>query len=722
MKNEKNKNEKDKEKIKFKYNLAIKGKFHEKNPSEKLEMNLCYPIKINAKYFNKKLNNIKSTTPKKEISIFQKQSNTSKDKIFFNNFTISEKVKKYDNKSIKNCLNKMDNRNNSSSDDINNINKDEQIEKNYKDNSLEDNIDFYKKKKGQLQNKIKQSTIPNKNSNNYITPNNLNQIYTNEQYNNDLFSNLFIDNSSDNKNILVSELDIELSNMDQNNCNKKNDKIEERNLNVIEDEEDTNQKSNEHINVYKKIELRFKSKLEKSLNKYFKKNGTNFYIGNRSNNNNQIPKEVENQNKSKSNKNVQNNIENKNNIKKLINSDGKMSHNINFTINLRESYKNKKEINRNSKLKLVKSKLKESETIKKFQKIISYKTTKFKISDNKNKKHIITNNNLINKKNYDKKDMSGINKDNSTKNSYKKKKNSPSNTFIDKKIKAIYSKIINDANIIKENKNQIIEKDINKNNAKNNSTCVRQSYKFNPYYMHSINSIKSKKNNNNIIKYDAYNFRYNQLHHHKIKNNIFKGEISIKSSYNNTKRKNLDDINININNLNKNNISYVNSKSVKNKNKLNKFFPFINMEGNSTTQIPNYKNKIITNKSIDFQNKKNDLHKKEYKSYNYKIRTKPHKGLNTEINNFKTIKYFVNKGINKKIELSNRKINKINNNNDLIIKKNMKNKVKSEVWVYDNNEKSGFFYNKILFLCYSPYKNSNLMQHNSFKKKLESNI
>ena len=722
MKKEKDKNVKNKEKIKFKNNFVIKGKFHGKNPSEKLEMNLCYPIKIKIKYFNKQLNNIKSTTPKKEISISRKQSNTSKDKIFFNNFTISEKVKKYDNKSIENSLNKMDNRNNSSSDNINNINKDEQIEKNYKDNSLEDNIDFYKKKKEHLQNKIKQSTIPNKNSNNYIIPNNLNQIYANEQYNNDLFSNLFIDNSSDNKNILVSELDIELSNTDQNNCNKKNDKIDERNLNVIEDEEDTNQKSNEHINVYKKIELRFKSKLEKSLNKYFKKNGTNFYIGNSSNNNNQITKEEENQNKSKSNKNVQNNVENKNNIKKLINSDGKMPHNINFTINLRESYKNKKQINTNSKLKLVKSKFKENETIKKFKKIISYKTTKFKINGKKNKKSIITNNNLIDKKNFDKKIMSGINKDNSTKSSYKKKKNSPSNTIIDKKIKAIYSTIINDANIIKENKNKIIEKDINKNSAKNNSTCVRQSYKFSPYYMHSINSLKSKKNNNDIIKYDSYNFKYNQLHHHKIKNNIFKGEISIKSSYNNTKRKNLDDINIYINNINKNNVSSINSKSVKNKNKLNKFFSFINMGGSSRTQRSIYKNKIITNKSIDIQNKKNDLHKKEFISYNYKIKTKPHKGLNTEINNFKTIKYFVNKGINKKIELSNLKINKINNNNDLIIKKSMKNKVKSEVWVYENNEKNGFCYNKILFLCYSPYKNSNIMQHNSFKKKLESNI
>ena len=720
MKKEKNKNVKNKEKIKFKYNSVIKGKFHEKNPSEKLEMNLCYPIKINTKYFKKKLNNIESTPSKMEVSISPGQSNASKDKIFFNNFTISEKVKKYDNKSIKNSLNKMDNRNNSSSDNIDNINKDEQMEKNYKDNSLEEKNDFYKKKKEQLQNKIKQSTISNKNSNNYITPNNLNQIYENEQYNNDLFSNLFIDNSSDNKNILVSELDIELSNMDQNNCNKKNDKIEERNLNVIEDEEDTNQKSNEHINVYKKIELRFKSKLEKSLNKYFKKNGTNFYIGN-SSNNNQISKEEENQNKSKSNKNIQNNVENKNNIKKLINSDGKTTHNINFAINLRKSYKNKKQINTNSKLKLVNSKLKENGTIKKFQKIISYKAAKFKINGNKNKKHIIINKNLINKKHSDKKVMSGINKGNSTKKRYKIKKYSPSKIIIDKKIKAIYSKIDNDENIVKESKNKINEKDINKNSAKNNSTGVRQSYKFSPYYMHSINSIKCKKNNN-VIKNDSYNFKYNQLHHHKIKNNIFKDEISITSSYNNKKRKNLDDINININNLNKNNISCTNSKSVKNKNKLNKFFSFINMERSSRTQRSLYKNKIMTDKNIDFQNKRNDLLKKEFKSYNYKIRTKPHKGLNTEINNFKTIKFFVNKGINKKNELSKRKINKINNADDLIIKKNMKNKVKSEVWVYDNNEKSGFFYNKILFLCYSPYKNSNIMLHNSFKKKLESNI
>lgn len=723
MKKEKNKNVKDKEKNK--YNSVIKEKFQGKNPTEKLEMNLSYPIKINTKYHKKKLNNIESTISEKKISTSPKQPNVFRDKLFLNNFTISKKTN-----NIKNYKNSFNNKNNSSSENLNNIKKEEKngnkSNKDNKDNSIEDNNDFYTKKKKQLQNKIKQSSIPNKTSKNYITSNNLNQIYTSAQYNNDLFSNLFIDSSSDNKNILVSELDIELSNMDQSTCNKKNDKIDNQNMNIIEDEEDTNQKSNEHINVYKKIELRFKSKLEKSLNKYFKKNGTNFYIGN--SNSNQFPKEIENQNKSKSIKNGQNDgIENKKNIKKLINSDGKMSHNVNFTIDLRENNKNKRINNMNdSKLKLIKKKLKENETIKKFQKIISYKTTKLKINNNSKKKHIITNSNLVNKKYNSKKKVNNkINKDNSTKNRIIiKKENSPLKTktiACEKKINAIYSKIMNDTNLINENKHKTTEKETNKNRLKNNSTGIRLSYKNSPYYLHSINSIKSKNvNNNNIKKYDPNNFKYNQLYHHKLKNNIFKGEVSITSSYNNTKRKNVEDININ--NLNKHNISYLNSKSVKNNNKLSKFFSFANEDKSAGTQ----RSKYNINKNIDFQNKRNDFNKKIFKSYNCKMRTKPlnyYKALNTEIKNFKTIKYFnVNKVINKKIELSNRKVYKNNNKDELIKKRNMKNKVKSDLCNEDNSESSAFFYNKVLFLCYSPYKSSKIIQHNSFKKKLENNL
>ncbi len=141
MKKEKNKNVKDKEKNK--YNSVIKEKFHEKNPTEKLEMNLSYPIKINTKYHKKKLNNIESTISEKKISTSPKQPNVFRDKLFLNNFTISEKAN-----NIKNYKNSFNNKNNSSSENLNNIKKEEKNgNKSNKDNSIEDNNDFYTKKK-----------------------------------------------------------------------------------------------------------------------------------------------------------------------------------------------------------------------------------------------------------------------------------------------------------------------------------------------------------------------------------------------------------------------------------------------------------------------------------------------------------------------------------------------------------------------------------------------
>ena len=90
-----------------------------------------------------------------------------------------------------------------------------------------DNNDFYKVP----QNKIKFTIVsPNKKTNNNnIKTNNFNQIT--EPFNNDLFSNLFIDSSTDNKNILISELDIELSNIEQSNNNKNSIKMKQLLLN-----------------------------------------------------------------------------------------------------------------------------------------------------------------------------------------------------------------------------------------------------------------------------------------------------------------------------------------------------------------------------------------------------------------------------------------------------------------------------------------------------------
>ena len=710
MKKEKNKYFKDK------YKFAIKVQNQKNNKSKKLEINLSCQTKIKIKDNKKILNNIEYTSPKNKKSISPNQSNLSKDKIYLNNFLKIEKQKN-NNNSQKNSIKK-----NSSSIYINILNKDEsqkaikmKNESNINNNSTKKK-DFYNKKKTKLKSKIIQSSITNNdNSKNYNTSNNLNLIYTNnEQYNNDLFSNLFIDTSSDNKNILVSELDIELSNIDQSNCNKKNDKSDIKNINIIEDEEDTNQKSNEHMDIYKKIELRFKSKLEKSLNNYFKKNGTNFYIGDSISK--QLNKEIENYNKSKSNKKFENSNEDKKiNIKKLINSDRKLTHNINFTKDLREHKNNKTiKIIESNKLKLLKNKLKENENNKKFQKIISFKTMKFKIN----------NNNLKNKKNSKKNSKKDSKKDSITKNRIiKQKKNlqSKTKTIIgEKKISGIYSKIINDANIIKDNKNKRSkEKDIYTNRSVNkydknndNNILIRQSYKNSPYYLHSINTVKDHKNNNLNYNYkNNFKYDYNQLYHKKYKNNKINGEMSIVTNNLNKKKKNREEINLNRIKYNNNNISYLNNKTVKNNNKLNILFSYFGNDEKDRINNQSQKSKLINK---DYYQKRNEQHKKNIKSHNYKIKEKTlkyYKGLNTEVNHFKTIKFF---NINKEINKTNLFCNKKANNG------NMKNKFKSDIYKDKNIEKSVFFYNRAFFL--SPNKNRQLLQHNSFKKNLINNL
>ena len=198
------------------------------------------------------------------------------------------------------------------------------------------------------------------------------------------------------------------------------------------------------------------------------------------------------------------------------------------------------------------------------------------------------------------------------------------------------------------------------------------------------------------------------------RDNIFIGEISISSS-NNTQRKNFDEIN-------KNNITYLNtnSKSVKNKNKLNRFFSFGLYEDRDKDPFNNKtqrsQTKIINNIDI-----KNNMNKKTFKSYNYKKRGKPinnYKGLNTEINNFnKIINFNIKSGQNKNDILNKKKTERADNkddNDDLIKKRNLNNKVKSDL--EDDDENSVFIYNKDkgIFLGYSPHKN--ILQNNSFKK------
>ena len=263
MKKEKNKNNPFcNSNNKEKYRSTLKEKTHTKNPTTKLEMNLSHPIKINLNHSKDKLNLLESNSFKNKITISPKQFLLSKDKIIFNDHKFQKNINK--NKKTENYLKHSINlAKNTSSDNINYSNNknnfndknksniDNIVHENENETSM-DNNDFYKVP----QNKIKFTIVsPNKKTNNNnIKTNNFNQIT--EPFNNDLFSNLFIDSSTDNKNILISELDIELSNIEQSNNNKNNNNTENQNMNFIDDEEDTNQKSNEHINVYKKIELR----------------------------------------------------------------------------------------------------------------------------------------------------------------------------------------------------------------------------------------------------------------------------------------------------------------------------------------------------------------------------------------------------------------------------------------------------------------------------------
>ena len=733
MKKEKNKNNPFcTSNNKYKYRSTFKEKTHIKNPTTKLEMNLSHPIKINMTHSKEKLNLLESNSFKSKITISPKQFLLSKDKIIISDHKNQKNINK--NKKTENYLKHSINlAKNTSSDNINyshnkiiasdknesNINNNEH--RNENETSM-DNDDFYKVP----QNKIKFTIVsPNKKNNNnniknYNTPNNFNQVYPNDPFNNDLFSNLFIDSSTDNKNILISELDIELSNIEQSNINNNNNNTENQNMNFIDDEEDTNQKSNEHINVYKKIELRFKSELEKNLKKYFQKNGENFYIGDSkiNNNINHIKKETEIPNKNKSKNNIKKEGKQKKDIKKVINSDGKMLHNINFTIDLRENCNKFNNIN-NSKLRLIKNNI-ENDNNKKYKKIIEFSGNKFKTNIINN-----INNNIMNRKSLQKKVKKEVS---NKKKSTKQNMNSSSKTKTiegEKKIKSIYSKVMTDEKNktikYKNSKEKGQEKYLNKNDnntKKNNSTGIRQTYKNSPYYLHSINSIKTKKNNNNLGN-GNYNFKYNynQLYHHKLKNkknNIFIGEISITSS-NNTQRKNLDE-------TNKNNITYLNtnSKSVKNKNKLNRFFSFGLYEDKDKEPFNNKtqrsQTKIINNIDIN-----HNLKKKTFKSYNYKKRGKPlnnYKGLNTEINNFNKIINFSIKSGHNKNDILNKKKKEITDNkdhkDDLIKKKNLNNKAKSDLEDYDEN--SVFIYNKDkgIFLGYNPYEN--ILQNNSFKK------
>lgn len=61
-------------------------------------------------------------------------------------------------------------------------------------------------------------------------------------------------------------------------------------------------------------------------------------------------------------------------------------------------------------------------------------------------------------------------------------------------------------------------------------------------------------------------------------------------------------------------------------------------------------------------------------------------------------------------------------NEELIKKRNMKNKIKSDIYDEYNNEHSDIISDKIIFSCYTPFKKNQILQNNSFKQKLTKHL
>ena len=134
-----------------------------------------------------------------------------------------------------------------------------------------DKINYYKVQKINIINymtpiKVNNIKIDNKNKKNdiKIEDNNINDRDNNEE-----ISNLFSNSSTDNKKVMVSELDIELSNSNSNSNYFTDYKNNGNNFEYI----NSNNKSN-NINIIKR-EIDFKKEIEQNLKKFLKNNEKN---------------------------------------------------------------------------------------------------------------------------------------------------------------------------------------------------------------------------------------------------------------------------------------------------------------------------------------------------------------------------------------------------------------------------------------------------------------
>ena len=544
-----------------------------------------------------KLNTSSSNSKEEKYNI------NGKENIFLNKEKYKfENQKKEKNEFLQKITGRSDNRNTDQ-------------DKNEESDSLvfDDKINFY--------------DVPKKNVINYMTPKKINNTKKEKKNNkkkikntksenniinfdeNDELSDLFSNSSTDNKNVMVSELDIELSNSNYltEHKNTKN------NYNM-----NTEGKSN-NINLFKKREIEFKKEIEQNLKKFLKKNQEKNSIKNNKVNNNNV-------NISNNEKNdIQNNIINKEkgdnlNIKDNIKMKRlkKKSQNINYCCltdinNKKNNTKNKQNILSSF---IIKSKLNFDYPNHNYSnynyKNKSFKTQKEFISKNNiSKKYNEINKINISKKinNNNKKIPNNNNNNRKLNLNYKKQKPMNYTNMFEIKSKIFYLQNKIKKNLFSNNtKNDLSEFNItHKNNDKKNTLSNFGINSINnthdDYFTYSekrkiANNNSQKKNFDSLTKNENYQKPLKEKISLNFNNNINDKNIIIQSfnciDYNN--------INININNniINKpykfskvrNNSKKKISTKINNNNSLNKI-----------NNYSNFKKKIINNNTISKRGK-----------------------------------------------------------------------------------------------------------------------
>lgn len=684
-----------------------------------------------------------------------------------NNNISKDKDNNTDAKNNENIKNKKNSKNKNKIDENSNdiINKDE--EDTNKDSILCDKFPFYG-----IDNKSKlKYIIPNKFGNPQINRNNIGQ-------NNEVLTDLFSDSSTDNKNVMVSELDIQLSNSQSFYFNKNSTNNTE------------NKPSEYNIDTYKKIEKDFKKEIEKNIKRFLKKNreDKNKYLTNNSNADIKDKKmsNVKKKslyikiNKAGKNKKMINHCVTDMNNKELGENSSKIQsfieiNNKNLSVQTKNINFSVKKVSNNSTEKNIIKKEGGSPKIKCINK--TYTDYKANTTTNKNRTDIIGQNIPIYNEN-------AFNKKNNNLVYEKMKKINASNFYDPNKKKYCYNykneglfklkKYLNEQKKHKmqnkQSETQRLERNpiehINNNNLIHSNTPNDSFNKNNEYK--KINVINSIGNNNN---HKSNNRIFNDQYHNNNttrkslkfpkkdkKSNINSNSNNYTNNPNTSSNNNIIMIinssnkNVLSNNRNKNNkifnnnskinININNNEIVTNTCDINNININLNNYNNTDSINNNGKNEIISGKNISIINNINFNHLINNKNncINFKFNTK--KSLNNQNNKCNnTIEGFSNFNQAKTLEINNSKIfikndkfhnevfQRLHNKKKLSCKEpsNIKNKILN----YYNNKKTeivitpsdnNLFQKKQALINSNEILKNKLINNKKIKKKIGKNI